>query len=308
MIILSTLLLLISNAVSLRRDMAILYNRIAILALLYAILQSLVCFSILSNGGIGIHGGLFHVTNITQVFHIFLYLVSILIIQLTSIYPRKLSVTKGNPDSLSGKWRIYVSEFDYIKKNFLDKKYTRDYLVILNEKGTTTLINKTEEHLKIIEYPKVALAIMKKTQFANITFRTQMIGVGGPSLLCILEGSRFRLGSLNTNSSVAYKLRIGSLNNLNICVKKRFYSQALLLTKSTKLLESPINSNISLNPWFLTGFTDGDGSFNILVSKDLKGKLLCKVNPVFTFGLHKKELPFLLKIQEYFGGVFVRPW
>ena len=80
MIILSTLLLLISNAVSLRRDMAILYNRIAIIALLYAILQCLVCFSILSNGGIGIHGGLFHVTNITQVFHIFLYLVSILII------------------------------------------------------------------------------------------------------------------------------------------------------------------------------------------------------------------------------------
>ena len=46
MIILSTLSLLISNAVSLRRDMSILYNRIAIIALLYAILQSLISFII----------------------------------------------------------------------------------------------------------------------------------------------------------------------------------------------------------------------------------------------------------------------
>ena len=90
MLLLFTLFLLISNAVSLRRDMAILYNRIAIIALLYAILQSLVNFSILSNGGIGLHGGLFHVTTITEVFHIFLYFISILILILTSFYPRKV--------------------------------------------------------------------------------------------------------------------------------------------------------------------------------------------------------------------------
>ena len=96
MIILSTLSLLISNAVSLRRDMSILYNRIAIIALLYAILQNLISFPIISNGGIGLHGGLFHVTNITQVFHIFLYFISILVLQLTSFYPaiqsRKLEI------------------------------------------------------------------------------------------------------------------------------------------------------------------------------------------------------------------------
>ena len=38
------LLLLISNAISLKRNMLILYNRIVIIALLYAILKSLVCF------------------------------------------------------------------------------------------------------------------------------------------------------------------------------------------------------------------------------------------------------------------------
>lgn len=135
MIILSTLLLLISNAVSLRRDMAILYNRIAIIALLYAILQSLVCFSILNNGGIGIHGGLFHVTNITQVFHIFLYLVSILILQLTSIYPRKLSVEKGyiqveHPTTRGINEIEIIPNYRYIKSFFSDENYSRDYAVI----------------------------------------------------------------------------------------------------------------------------------------------------------------------------------
>lgn len=143
MIILSTLSLLISNAVSLRRDMSILYNRIAIIALLYAILQSLISFSIISNGGIGIHGGLFHVTNITQVFHIFLYFISILILQLTSFYPRK----------------VWVAEHSSLKDLFLNKfVYYR-----------TKIINKMGEHLKIIEYPLILLFIISGAVFLMST-------------------------------------------------------------------------------------------------------------------------------------------
>ena len=39
------------------------------------------------------------------------------------------------------------------------------------------------------------------------------------------------------------------------------------------------------------------------MSKDIRGKLLCKIQPVFTIGLHQKDLPLLLMIQKYFGGV-----
>lgn len=189
MIILSILLLLISNAVNLRRDMAIIYNRIAIIALLYAILQSLVSFTLLSNGGIGIHGGLFHVTNITQVFHIFLYLVSILIIQLTSIYPRKLIIKKGvisveDPYAVIGSGIIdYFPNIKLIKRILKIVLNTHGYDVIWNTKSLwggslnkavsppeeedrltwsaqsglkSLLITNTveEEHLKIIEYPE----------------------------------------------------------------------------------------------------------------------------------------------------------
>ena len=134
MITLSTLGLLISNAVCLRRDMSILYNRITIIALLYAILQSLVTYSIITKGGIGVHGGLFHVTNITQIFHIFLYLISILILQLTSFYPSK--------------------KIEDIESNDLYTKATP--WQILSEsalKLRVKFVNNLGEHLKIIEYP-----------------------------------------------------------------------------------------------------------------------------------------------------------
>ena len=89
MILISILSLLLSNAVTLRRDLSILFNRIAIIALLYSILHDVISLSFL-NKGIGLHGGLLHITNITQVFHIFIFIISILILQLTSFYPRKL--------------------------------------------------------------------------------------------------------------------------------------------------------------------------------------------------------------------------
>ncbi len=41
-------------------------------------------------GGIGLYGGLLHATPITQVFHIFIFLICAIILQLTGFYPRKV--------------------------------------------------------------------------------------------------------------------------------------------------------------------------------------------------------------------------
>jgi NADH-ubiquinone oxidoreductase chain 2 len=89
MIIISILSLLLSNAVNSRRDISILYNRIAILILIYCILNDIASLTVVTKG-IGLHGGLLLITNLTQIFHIFLFIVSILILTLTSFYPRKV--------------------------------------------------------------------------------------------------------------------------------------------------------------------------------------------------------------------------
>ena len=94
MLIFSILFLLLSNAVCLRRDKSILYSRTVIVILLYS---SFIGFSsIFMNSlsrGIGLYGGLFHVTSITQVFHVFIFLISTVILQLTAFYPRRVWIT-----------------------------------------------------------------------------------------------------------------------------------------------------------------------------------------------------------------------
>src|SRR6187402_447580 len=91
MIITSILLLLLSNAVTLRRDKSILYSRVAIIILLYSSLLAMTSLFITNlDRGIGLYGGLFHATSITQTFHIFIFLISAVILQLTAFYPRRV--------------------------------------------------------------------------------------------------------------------------------------------------------------------------------------------------------------------------
>ena len=57
MIIASILSILLSNAVNIRRDLSILFNRIAILVLIYCILHDMSSLTIITKG-VGLHGGL----------------------------------------------------------------------------------------------------------------------------------------------------------------------------------------------------------------------------------------------------------
>ena len=142
MIIISILSLLLSNAVNVRRDISILYNRIAILILVYCILNDISSLTVVTKG-IGLHGGLLLITNITQIFHIFLFIVSILILTLTSFYPRK----------------VWVSEYSSLKDLILNK------FVYYN----TKIINKMGEQFKIIEYPLILLFIITGAIFLMST-------------------------------------------------------------------------------------------------------------------------------------------
>lgn len=142
MIILSILCLLFSNAVTLRRDMSILFNRIAIIALAYCFLLDFVSLSFI-NKGVGLHGGLLHLTNITQIFHIFVFIITMLILQLTSFYPRK----------------VWIKEHSSLKHLlFYNFVYYR-----------TKIINKMGEHLKIIEYPLILLFVVSGAIFLMST-------------------------------------------------------------------------------------------------------------------------------------------
>jgi NADH-ubiquinone oxidoreductase chain 2 len=138
MLILSIISTLLSNAVNVRRDLSILYNRIAILILAYCIITDLTSLSVVSKG-IGIHGGLLIITNISQIFHIFIYLIGALILVLTSFYPRK----------------VWSEDYSSLKDILLSK------FIYYN----TKILNKMGEQFKIAEYPLILLFIISGAIF-----------------------------------------------------------------------------------------------------------------------------------------------
>jgi len=56
----------------------------------------------------------------------------------------------------------------------------------------------------------------------------------------------------------------------------------------------------SLNPWFVTGFSDGESTFGISIYKKSASKLGWDVLVYFQLGLHKKDRVVLEKIKSYF--------
>lgn len=187
MLLISILSLLLSNAVTLRRDMSILFNRIAIIALSYSILHDIMSLSII-NKGISLHGGLLHITNITQIFHIFIFFISILILQLTSFYPRKVWVPE------------YSSLKDLLFNNFIFYR--------------TKIINKMGEHLKIIEYPLILLFIITGAIFLMSTsdLVSIFLSIELQSYGLYLLSTIYRNSELSTTGGLIYFL-LGGLSS-----------------------------------------------------------------------------------------------
>lgn len=59
----------------------------------------------------------------------------------------------------------------------------------------------------------------------------------------------------------------------------------------------------NINPWFVTGLIDAEGSFSLIISKDKKRTLGWRVEPIFQIGLHIKDLELLNAIQQFLGGI-----
>jgi NADH-ubiquinone oxidoreductase chain 2 len=140
MLLNSLILLLLSNAITSRRDKSILYSRVSISILLISALISYDNLSILFLAkGIGIFGGLFHVTATTNTFHIFIFLMTSVILLLTSFYPRKV----------------------WFKPNSTPNRILFTKLIYYG----TLITNKMGEQFKIIEYSLIILFIVTGSVF-----------------------------------------------------------------------------------------------------------------------------------------------
>jgi NADH-ubiquinone oxidoreductase chain 2 len=148
----SSVLILLSSAVTFRRDKAISFNRITMIVLLYSsILGYETLFLLPLHSGIGIYGGLYQVSSLTQTFLIFISILSIIILQLSSFYYRHLE-HKGN---------IFDPASDSNEhSSFILKREIKQADSIYGNKNHNKISDLLEEEIKIIEYPLVILFIL----------------------------------------------------------------------------------------------------------------------------------------------------
>jgi NADH-ubiquinone oxidoreductase chain 2 len=137
--------------------------------------------------GIGLYGGLFHSTSNTQIFHLFIFILSTVILQLTGFYPRKVS----------------IKEFTSMYKLLTCKIFIAG-----------KIINKMGEQFKIIEYPLIILFIVTGAIFLLST--SDLVSV----FICIelqsyglyLLSTIYRNSELATRAGLTYFL-LGGLSS-----------------------------------------------------------------------------------------------
>ena len=195
MLIFSIIFILLSNAVSLRRDKAILFNRVAMLVLYCSFLIGLSSLYLASlDRGIGLFGGLFHASAITHTFQVFIFIVSAIILQVTAFYPRRVLLQK------------VVSLISIININF--------------DKSINSIRNKRGEQFTIIEYPLIILFIITGAVFLVSTsdLVSIFLSIELQSYGLYLLSSIYRNSELATNGGLIYFL-LGGLSSCFIRYK-----------------------------------------------------------------------------------------
>jgi NADH-ubiquinone oxidoreductase chain 2 len=190
MLISSLNLLLLSNAVSARRDKSILFSRVTNIIFIYCSLLLILNLKLnFLEKGVSLLGGLLFCKNHTQIFSIFLFILVIVILTLTSFYPRKVS-PESNAD---------VTFINNINKNYIMK--------LLSKKG---------EQFKLIEYPLIIIFVISGAIFlmASNDLITIFLSIELQSYGLYIICTMYRNSELSTNAGLTYFL----LGGLSSCI------------------------------------------------------------------------------------------
>ncbi len=189
MLISLLILLLLSNALTSRKDKSILFSRVVILGLISTSFLAWSNLFIRPLGkGIGIYGGLFNVTTFTQTFNIFIFTVSAVILILTAFYPRKVYIKEH-----SSLYNLLFSKFSYNKN---------------------AISNKMAEQFRIIEYALIIVFILCGAAFLISTadLVSVFLSIELQSYGLYILSTLYRDSELATGSGLTYFL-LGGLSS-----------------------------------------------------------------------------------------------
>jgi NADH-ubiquinone oxidoreductase chain 2 len=141
--------------------------------------------------GVSLFGGLLFCKNHTQIFSIFLFILVIVILTLTSFYPRKISQET-------------------------DVKYASSYITNINRNYIIKLLSKKGEQFKLIEYPLIIIFVISGAIFlmASNDLITIFLSIELQSYGLYIICTMYRNSELSTNAGLTYFL----LGGLSSCI------------------------------------------------------------------------------------------
>jgi len=110
------------------------------------------------------------------------------------------------------------------------------------------------------------------------------------------------IGTLLSSPMLRYTL-LGFEKNYQIRIPSNHLSSRRLYSTVTSRVANSQTDSCLLKPYFVTGFTDAEGSFIVRIRKNPNTKTGWSVETKFSFCLHKKDRMVLDLIQSFFGGV-----
>jgi NADH-ubiquinone oxidoreductase chain 2 len=196
MLLSSIFSLLLSNALSSKNNSAILYSRIGILVLFYCMYLSYNnLFVEYLDNGLGLFGGLFSTSSIIQIFHIFIFVLSLLILYMTGFYPLTLFNKLFT-------WQTYNLNVELnIITNSYFKNYKETFIEILEEKGLLEQYTKIEYTLIILFIIIGSVLLISSSDLVSIFLSIELQSYG-LYLLCAV----YRNSESSTSASLTYFL------------------------------------------------------------------------------------------------------
>ena len=191
MLVTSLTLLILSNAVSSRRDKSILFSRTTLLILFYCfILLSFDLNLIFVDKGLSLFGGLIYCKGHSQIFALFIISLSLVILLLTSFYPRKIFI-----EQYSSLYHIIYSKLTY---------------------SNAKILNRSGEQFKLTEYPLIILFIISGAIFlmSSNDLITIFLSIELQSYGLYIISTIYRNSELSTNAGLTYFL----LGGLSSCI------------------------------------------------------------------------------------------
>src|SRR5215469_7471420 len=217
MLVTSLTLLLLSNAVSSRRDKSILFSRTTLLILSYCFILLIFDLNLIFvDKGLSLFGGLIYCKSHSQIFSLFIVFLSLVILILTSFYPRKIFIER-----YSSLYHIIYSKYIY---------------------SNTKILNKSGEQFKLTEYSLIILFIVLGAIFlmSSNDLITIFLSIELQSYGLYIISTIYRNSELSTNAGLTYFL----LGGLASCIILLGQSLLYINTGNTSLDSLYLINNI----------------------------------------------------------------